>query len=201
MMKKWITIFLFPFIPALLKGNAFFEDADPALFHHVNVVTGDVNLTYEDVSVGGVVPYTVPRTYKSSGFSPYHDEITTRKKELSESPWIFRGGWSLLAHGHLRLKVEKKAEYARCAGENQTFFSYLYWPSIAEKDGSTLDYFIGKHWFNDGKIEKLPSGQSTEKSPHPNPRRNPLNNRLILEEKKPLFFVQMGAFGIILEMQ
>jgi len=187
MMRKWIAIFLIFFFPVLLKGNAFFEDADPALFHHVNVVTGNLNLTYEDVSIGGVVPYTVPRTYRSSGFSVYFDEVTERKKALTKSPWIFGGGWTLLAHGHLHLQVAAQKDY-----ENQTV-PYLYWPSIAEKDGSTLDYFMGEHWLDHKKIEKLPSERRSKKSPHPNPRRDPLNNRLILEETKATLFRSDGS--------
>ncbi|NGX60294.1 MAG: putative deoxyribonuclease RhsC [Chlamydiae bacterium] len=193
MMRKWIAIFLVFLFPALLKGNAFFEDADPALFHHVNVVTGDLNLTYEDVSIGGVVPYTVPRTYSSSGFSPYYDEVSERKKELTESPWIFRGGWTLLAHGNLHLQAIREETSVRDGDGHRPFYSYSFWPSITEKDGSTLDYFIKGNWLSNGKTEYLPSGQRSQKSPHPNPHRNPLNNRLILEETKATLIRSDGS--------
>ncbi|NGX38465.1 MAG: putative deoxyribonuclease RhsC, partial [Chlamydiae bacterium] len=110
-----------------------------------------------------------------------------------ESPWIFRGGWTLLAHGHLHLQTIREETFV-CDGDgHRPFYYYSFWPSITEKDGSTLDYFIKGNWLSNGKIERLPSEQRSKKSPHPNPRRNPLNNRLILEETRATLFRSDGS--------
>ncbi len=192
-MRKWIAILLVFFFPALLKGHAFFEDADPALFHHINVVTGDLNLNFEDISIGGVITYTVPRTYVSRGFSPYYDEVSERKKEITESPWIFRSGWTLLAHGHLHLQGIREETFIRDGDGHRPFYYYSFWPSITEKDGSTLQYFTKGSYLSNGEKEYFPNEQRGKKSPHPNPRRDPLNNRLILEKGKATLLRSDGS--------
>ncbi|MDN3506547.1 MAG: hypothetical protein P0S96_04895 [Simkaniaceae bacterium] len=190
-MSKWIAIALFVFFPGLLIGNVFFENSDPALFHHVNVVTGDLSLIYEDVNIGGVVPYTVPRTYSNSGCSSY--ESTERKKDLSGSPWFFRGGWTLLAHGNLHLQAIREEAGGTINRRDGPFYYYSIRPSIIEKNNSALGYSLKGNCKFAGKGEYLPNGQRSPKSPHPNPRRNPLNNRLALEETKATLFRSDGS--------
>ena len=82
------------------------------------------------------------------------------------------------------MQVQSQEAQGLFKGRHGRFTSPLYFPSIAEKDGCTFEYFDGTHYFINGQMEKFPYELHSPKTPHSNPRRNPLNNRLILENSK-----------------
>ena len=92
-LKKHLLLILF--FPALLLADldSFFnEDQDPTLFHHVNVITGNLNLCMQDSQVQGPRPLPIQRTYTSAG----------ALENISMSD--LTKGWSLFPHTKLRIE-------------------------------------------------------------------------------------------------
>jgi RHS repeat-associated protein len=71
-------------------GDFFSSNDDPVVNNHVNVITGKLQLSFEDHVVQGAVPLPLRRTYTNYG----------NTKE-SHSKWNFSEGWSFLSHTHL----------------------------------------------------------------------------------------------------
>ena len=66
---RWERLLLCLLIPFLLQGNeelSFFEEEDPAVFHHVNVITGHLYLSFRDAVAQGALSIPVVRTYSST---------------------------------------------------------------------------------------------------------------------------------------
>ena len=62
--------FLFVFLPFFLHASSdllFSEEEDPCLFHHVNVISGDLNLCVNDGEVKGGKNLPIYRIYSSHG--------------------------------------------------------------------------------------------------------------------------------------
>ncbi len=99
-------------LPQLLLGDwdgLFKESSDPAWVHNVNVVTGTLQLAFEDHRVEGVVPIHLVRTYSSSGA----DERSYRKdSDLKNIDliWQLEGGWELFPHLQLLVDPRRSGE-------------------------------------------------------------------------------------------
>ncbi len=79
-----------------------FEEDDPSHYYHVNVVSGHLELTFQDVIVKAPHPFSVTRSYSSSGAlerSPKDSDLFL--KEVRESEWMLQGGWGLLSHTNM----------------------------------------------------------------------------------------------------
>lgn len=73
--------------------HLFSEDEDSSLFHHVNVITGNLNLCLQDGVVQGAKSIPLFRTYSSSGAL----ERSWRKSDLElreQRGLLIQGGWS-----------------------------------------------------------------------------------------------------------
>jgi hypothetical protein len=107
---KLLFLFLF-FISSLhADWDQFFsDDEDPSLFHHVNVITGNLNLCLEDDVIGGAKSLPIFRTYSSSGALEPPDLNEELKTE--RGGWIVQGGWNFLAHANLWIDLRYDFKY------------------------------------------------------------------------------------------
>ena len=103
-MIKLFFIFLF-FISSLRADwdQLFSDEEDPSLFHHVNVITGNLNLCLQDAVIEGAKSLPVFRTYSSAGAleSPELNEALKKAR----GGWVVQGGWNFLPHSNLLIDV------------------------------------------------------------------------------------------------
>jgi RHS repeat-associated protein len=77
------------------------DEENPALFHHVNVITGEVNLAFQDTVVESAFPLLIHRGYTSAGaLEKDADNIDLLLKNLRKG-FVIQGGWSFFPHTHL----------------------------------------------------------------------------------------------------
>ena len=102
------------------------EEEDLGLYHHVNVVTGDLNLLCQDTVVRGAKPLPLIRTYTSAGaLERMYGEDRQDSQSFRGVP-IMQGGWGWFSHITL---------YAESAEEEKDRVIY-----IPEKSGSFTRY-------------------------------------------------------------
>ena len=106
-MKK--IFFAFLFITSFLRADwdqLFSEDEDPTLFHHVNVITGNLNLCLQDAVINGAKTLPVYRTYSSAGaLEPA--QLNEALKD-ARGGWMIQGGWNFLPHANLLINTSLK---------------------------------------------------------------------------------------------
>lgn len=105
-------LLLIPFLGFADSNQLLFENEDPTIFHHVNVITGNLNLSFLDAEVQGAQPIPIPRTYSSSGAL----ERTSKDFDLIlraiRGGWPVQGGWNLLPHTNLLIETSpEKTEF------------------------------------------------------------------------------------------
>jgi RHS repeat-associated protein len=108
-MERFFLIFLFVSFNLCANWDYFFsEEEDPALFHHVNVMTGHLSLFFQDTIVQGAKPLSLTRTYSSTGAferTPGNEDL--RLKSVRDMFFI-QGGWNFFPQTNLLIKSEKK---------------------------------------------------------------------------------------------
>ena len=72
-------------------------DGDPCLAHHVNVISGNLQLFSEDAVVSGAIPIRLIRSYSSSGANERIEKKNFDLKKINLI-WQMEGGWSFLPH-------------------------------------------------------------------------------------------------------
>lgn len=103
-MKNFIFLLLLPIV--LLASFDTFEE-DPTLVEHVNVITGQLNLSVTDFTLQGPEPLSLTRSYSSSGAlerDRYNWDLSQKKIKRG---WSFDGGWKLLPHMHFYFIVPR----------------------------------------------------------------------------------------------
>ncbi|MES2200378.1 MAG: DUF6531 domain-containing protein, partial [Chlamydiota bacterium] len=99
------SFFFFLFIlPLYLLANLdglFSIDEDPTVFHHVNVISGQLNLSIEDTTLQGAHPFSLMRTYSSSGAFENTNNCGDIICKILRRDWIVQGGWNFLPHSNL----------------------------------------------------------------------------------------------------
>ena len=68
MQSFWIIIFFY--LPLILRADwdqLFSGGEDPTIFHHVNVITGNLNLSFNDTMKSSGINIPLFRTYSSAG--------------------------------------------------------------------------------------------------------------------------------------
>lgn len=170
---KHFLFFVFVF-PALLFSawdELFLGDADPALVNHVNVISGNLQLFFEDQVIQGAVPIHITRTYSSAS----HNEVTQRKKidlKSLETIWQPEGGWSFFPH--IQMLVDP-----RNAGSSGYDGFKVY---LKEPNGVMITY---KYVKKEGDIIIMQSESKRRQSfGMISGRFNPNNHRLHLNYKK-----------------
>lgn len=170
---KYLIVFLLLF-PFLLCSNATtcFEDEDPALFHHVNVITGHLNLCFQDVEVEGGLPLSITRTYSSSG---------AFDATILSDP-IFDKGWTIFPH--LRMEL-----YGNTHGPfDDTLKIYL-----LEKGGAPVKYVSKKVTKHHNYL--YPVSFSKKGSGSLSSRKNPEKNyiEIDIKEKAAILYASDGS--------
>jgi hypothetical protein len=90
-MRRFLFIFLVPFFLQADWDEFFAGNENPSMFHHVNVITGNLNLSFQDAVANGAVSIPVFRTYSSSA------ALESDNQQLLSSAyrqgWMFQRGW------------------------------------------------------------------------------------------------------------
>ena len=68
-MRFFFLLLLIPLHLFAEWDSLFSTDEDPALFHHVHVISGQLNIAIEDAKLQGAYPFSLTRTYCSSAGS------------------------------------------------------------------------------------------------------------------------------------
>ncbi len=84
----------------------FSEDEDPSLFHHVNVISGNLNLCLEDTVIEGAKRLPIFRTYSSAG-ALENPQLNDDLKD-ERGGWIVQGGWNFIPHANLWIDLKAK---------------------------------------------------------------------------------------------
>ncbi len=92
---------LFLWIPLLLRagaGASLSDDEDLSLYHNVNVISGHLNLHFQDAVVEGAIPLPLLRTYSSEGaLLPTEDNQDCELRNML-GEWCIQGGWNFMPH-------------------------------------------------------------------------------------------------------
>ena len=124
-MRLLLLIF---FIPLLVFGNGLAEDDDPTIFNNVNVITGNLNVTFHDESVNSAVPIHLTRFYSSSGYLEKDKNNYDLLLNAIHKGWNVSGGWSFLPHKSLLVEEGDKVEkyQAHVYGKSGTYLSFKF---------------------------------------------------------------------------
>jgi RHS repeat-associated protein len=164
MKRLFIFFFLIPLFLRADWDHLFSEDEDPTLFHHVNVITGNLNLCMQDGVVQGVTPLPLMRTYTSSGaLERSFNNLDVFLKYLRKG-WLIQGGWNFFPHTNLLVEFSHNRKEAK---------AYL-----AEKSGNLVTYFYS-HKASEHTLAFKPQQSSHTLSA----RSNVGNNRLHITQK------------------
>jgi len=99
--RFFFLFFVIPFYLCANWDNFFSSDEDPAVVHHVNVMSGYLNLSIHDTTLQGAHPFSLGRSYSSSGLLERDQYgLETVRKNLRRD-WLFQGGWNFLPHANL----------------------------------------------------------------------------------------------------
>ncbi|MES2344574.1 MAG: RHS repeat-associated core domain-containing protein [Chlamydiota bacterium] len=109
-------------------------EEDYTLCHHVNVITGHLNLLMEDNVVKGPTPLPIIRSYTSAGALERARDNSDKTRHTMKGKWNFAGGWNLFSHLYLLVKESKGIEHE----------AYL-----TESSGASF-HFIDCTWKNPG---------------------------------------------------
>jgi len=105
-MRLFVFFLVSLIFPSFLVSSvdSFFEDEDPTLYHHVNVISGHLQLALQDTKLKGPVPFALRRTYSSTGPLERNQGDSDRISKISrECEWMLGGGWTLLPEAHLMI--------------------------------------------------------------------------------------------------
>jgi hypothetical protein len=99
-MRLLLLLLLLPLHLLAEWESLFSNDEDPALFHHVHVISGQLNLAIEDAKLQGAHPFSLIRTYCSNaGFQPDNLNAKKLKKDtFSQEGWQFLPYTKLLVY-------------------------------------------------------------------------------------------------------
>jgi hypothetical protein len=151
----------------LLPGFVLGMGDDSVMNHHVNVITGKMQLSFQDHLVHGAVPLALQRSYTNY-------EVTKN----TYPRWSFTQGWSFLSHTHL---------YINRNGNN-------YEAEIIESSGGLLTYVVES--FPKGSVIMKPKVHENQNSDAKSYRANENNSRLILDRENEVARLELASGGI-----
>lgn len=172
-MRFLLLLLLVPFHLLAEWESLFSTDEDPALFHHVHVISGQLNIAIEDTKLLGAYPFSLTRTYCSSAGS-HPDNLTLQRLKRD---CFSQEGWQLLPHTKLLVQFnpEKhdfkamKFQVPEPSGD-----ALLYQYSHKEKIKDHVYYYYYKPEKKAGKYAGALSGKNT---PHNNVLRVYMDDR------------------------
>lgn len=103
-------------------GELFNENNDPVMAHHVNVITGRLQLGFEDHVVKGAVPLSLLRSYTNYGMTA-----------KAPAEWQLVGGWSFFPQTHLYLDPRESKFMAHIKEPSGKLITYIEF----DRDGDT----------------------------------------------------------------
>lgn len=129
MKLRLLALILFFPLVALARHDDPFSQEDLSIFQHVNVITGNLNISSQDGPFQGAYPMTIPRTYTSAGalergyYNTHHLLIKVLK-----GGWYFQGGWTLLPEMAMIIDhhYDKKHIEIHLSEPSGQFLSYKY---------------------------------------------------------------------------
>lgn len=161
-MKRYLLLFwLLPFV-LFADFDHLFPHDDPTSVHHVNVISGHLHLSWEDIVVQGAVPLPLSRSYSSSG--ALIRDMDGFVQSIRRG-WMPLGGWSFLPHTNLMVELLPLA-FGR---------SRIY---IPERSGGTILYGYTKYLSKTSCIFS-PAHKIARASGYLSARTQPHNNRLL----------------------
>lgn len=166
-MYKTLTLFLLLLFTSIVQADSdpFGDDQDPAVHHHVNVITGHLNLCFQDGEAKGARSLPLIRSYSSAGALEKTSKSPDLERKKLRGGWLIQGGWSFFPHTNLFLDTQR-------ADWNQT---KVYLP---EPSGSMLVYtYLEKKSKN---IVFSPRKEAGQVSGLIGGKNNALNNKLVL---------------------
>lgn len=168
MLRILFFLLLAPFLAFADPDQLFSEKEDPTIFHHVNVITGNLNVSFQDAVVQGAQPISIPRTYSSSGALERNPKHSDLMKDI-RGGWLVQGGWSLLPHTNL---------FIEDGPDIKKFKVYL-----QEPGGNMISYVYG-HRKSKYVISFKPENNVSQASGKLSSRTNPRYNRLYIDVRK-----------------
>ena len=100
-----------------------YAEEDLTQVHHVNIITGHLELSFQDVELKSPVPFALLRTYSSAGaLERTPEDVDLFLRDLKKSGWMFQGGWTFLPHTSLLMRAgkDKPKKYKAYVFEKQS---------------------------------------------------------------------------------
>lgn len=98
-MHRFLFFFLlFPFLLGASSDLILSDNEDLSLSHHVNVISGHLNLSFQDTIIEGAVTLPILRTYNSSGAFERSSKPPDGYLLYLLHHFVMREGWSWMAH-------------------------------------------------------------------------------------------------------
>lgn len=144
MKSFFFFLFIFPFCLFAEINELFSSDEDPTVFHHVNVISGQLNLSIEDTRLQGAHPFPLMRTYTSSGALESTEESSDLFFKALRRDWLIQGGWNFIPHANLLVFLGEhsfKGAKFRLAEPSGNIISYTYSHKEFIKDRTHYYYY------------------------------------------------------------
>jgi len=188
MFRKVIVFLLF--LPSLLVASidAFFDDRDPIIVHHVNVISGHFNLYFEDANLKSAVPFALGRAFTSEGAlertKKNHD---LKKKKERGTEWMLQGGWTFLPHANLHIKIidVPPPSSGHLFPTSTEKVKYEHYATVREKSGRQLTFFGTTTDKDKAKLYVQREVNSTVI----NPRKDPKNAKIKIKGKRAILYL------------
>lgn len=178
----FFSLLLYPLVVFADLDEIFPEGEDPAIFHHVNVITGNLNLSFQDALVLGAKPIPIIRTYSSSGALERLPRNSDLILQALRGGWIVQGGWSLFPHENMLVETYY---------DTKAFKVYL-----PEPNGSLISYaYSHKQKGEKHTIFLKPTHAVSQASGKLSFRTNPQNNLLRIDLKKGIAVLFLSNGG------
>lgn len=177
-------LYWFLIIPTLLFcewDELFRGSGDPCTVQNVNVISGNLQLFSEDISVNGAVPLRLTRSYSSSGASERGDKKVIKLSKLNLI-WQLEGGWNILPH--LQMIVDP--------GANLHANLRVY---LREPNGQMIVYGQRDYKWDLSEYILTPLDTMNREMETINGRLNPKNNVLTINYKKGQAIVKCADGG------
>lgn len=165
-------LFFLLLVPLLVfadSNQTFSENEDPTIFHHVNVITGNLNISFQDAVVQGAQSIPIPRTYSSAGALERAPKNFDLILKAIRGGWVVQGGWNLLPHTNLVIETSY---------DRKEFKVYLPEPS-----GNMIPYAYS-HKSSKHTIFLKPTNSVSQASGKLSSRTNSQNNLLQIDLKE-----------------
>ncbi len=182
-MRLLFALFFLPAILWSLQDDPFADDEDPTLFHHVSVLSGHLQLCFNDGAVHGAKEIPLVRTYTSAGSLERTPQNHDLMLKALRSGWLVQGGWNLFPHANLLITSTLKLKQMEA--------------HLPEKSGSVATYVYDS--FSKGRYVKLkPKQRGNQCSGALTARTNSKNNVLEIDLKTydATLYLPDGGFRI-----